>query len=225
MNLKYVFALLVISVILIGLPKAQTYNSPYSVAISNTLSYVTNFANNTVSIVNSSSGKIIGTITGFDEPTAIAISPNQTFAYVTNYGDNEVIQITTANNTITERIPGFDKPTGIAITPNGTLGFVSNFGNDTITELAFKPLFQNPLTSGNSCNDAIGSYFALLVPFIGLLIIIIGLVWILSMVRKLEESNVKPINKEGIIRDLFMIFIIILSIAFMVVALGILFGC
>jgi YVTN family beta-propeller protein len=84
------------------------------------LAYVTNAADNTVSVIDTTSNKVLATIPVGQDPTGVAITSDGTQAYVTNQLDDSVSVIDTANNKVVATIPGFVIPTGVAVTPDGT---------------------------------------------------------------------------------------------------------
>jgi YVTN family beta-propeller protein len=91
--------------------------------------YVTNFADGTISVIDTSTNELVTTIVlpmgSF--PTGIAITPDGTRAYVTRGPTgNEVLVIDTATNTILSSISPFVEPAAIAITPDGTHAYVVN---------------------------------------------------------------------------------------------------
>jgi YVTN family beta-propeller protein len=122
--------------------------------------YVTNSASNTVSIVDTTSNTVIGTITVDYGPTGIAISGNT--AYVANYyggsGYGSVSVINLTNNTtslITD--PSFNSPSIIAIggnyayvtnysggTGNGSVSVI-NLTSNTVTAVINDPSFNGPV--------------------------------------------------------------------------------
>lgn len=113
--------------------------------------YVANYVNGlpgmgTVSIIQTSTNTVVGTIPGFSGPFAIAITPNGQNAYVTNFGSNNffpygttVSVINLNSNTITATINLDIQPSGLAITPDGRFAYASNY--DTLyTDTTFSSL-------------------------------------------------------------------------------------
>jgi YVTN family beta-propeller protein len=84
------------------------------------LAYVTNGADNTVSVIDTASNTVVGTIPVGQDPFGVTITSDGTHAYVTNQLEDSVSVIDTASNTVVATIPGFILPTGVAITPDGT---------------------------------------------------------------------------------------------------------
>ncbi|PFK18134.1 YncE family protein [Bacillus cereus] len=77
--------------------------------------YVTNYNNNTVSIVNLGTNSITGSISGFNGPTGLDITPDGLVAYVPNYFSNDISIVDLGTNSFTGSISGFDGPNAIAI--------------------------------------------------------------------------------------------------------------
>jgi len=123
------------------------FNQPYSIAItpSGLYAYIgeTTGAGSSVRVIDTDSSSptfnqivaapnLIGV---FNQPFAIAITPNSNFAYVCNSGTNSVLVIDTSTNTLVAA-PGligtFNQPGSIAITPNGLYAYVINVGNNDV---------------------------------------------------------------------------------------------
>jgi YVTN family beta-propeller protein len=86
------------------------------------LAYVTNGADNTVSVIDTASNTVVATIPVRQDPTGVAITADGTRVYVTNQFDDSVSVIDTGSNTVVATIPGFPEfvlPVGVAITPDG----------------------------------------------------------------------------------------------------------
>jgi YVTN family beta-propeller protein len=135
----------------------QTFYAPYAIAITpnGNTAYVCNFYDNSVSIIDinpanvgSTYNTVIGTVTDqvpstFNNPYAIAITPNGSTAYVCNFYDNSVSIIDTNSTsgtyntvigTVTDQVPStFNIPYAIAITPNGSTAYVCNYNNNSVS--------------------------------------------------------------------------------------------
>lgn len=114
------------------------FNEPYTITIhpDGTKVYVTNSAGTTISIIDTATNQVTGTITGFDGPSGIVITPDGKTAYVNNYGSSSGVgsgNATTVNvvdldtNTIIETITVGLAPASLAITPNGEFVYVLNY--------------------------------------------------------------------------------------------------
>jgi len=99
------------------------------------INYVDGFPRTgTISIIQTSTNAVVGTIPGFSGPFAIAITPNGKYAYVTNFGSNNFLPFGTTvsvvnlqNNTVVATPTVGTQPSGVAITPDGLLAYVSNY--------------------------------------------------------------------------------------------------
>ena len=93
--------------------------------------YVGNY-NGTVSVVDIATNTISTTISGFDRPYSIAITPNGEYAYVGNYAEGTISVINTETNTISTTITGFSNPYFSVITPNGDYAYVTNNSGNSV---------------------------------------------------------------------------------------------
>ena len=97
------------------------------------LVYVTNLGDNTVSVINTATNTAVATIPVGNSPTLIALSPDGTRAYVANQGSDDVTVINTATNTVVTTIPVGSQPIGPAVTPDGTRVYVTNYSANTVS--------------------------------------------------------------------------------------------
>ena len=85
-----------------------------------TVAYVTNAFDNTVSVINTSTNTVTATIPVGFFPLGVVISPDGARAYVTNAGDCDISVIDTASNTAIATVGLGDTEPGFpAITPDG----------------------------------------------------------------------------------------------------------
>lgn len=96
------------------------------------LAYVTNFVDSTVSVIDTTNNAVVATIPVGANPDAVAITPDGTHAYVANGFDNTCSVIDTASNAVVDTIPVGGGPEGIAITPDGTRAYVANGNDNTV---------------------------------------------------------------------------------------------
>ena len=115
-------------------------NLPYGITVSpdgSTL-YVANHGNQTVSVVNASTGHIVQNI-GVSGAWGIAISPNGTRLYVTDQSEGAVTILNRQPTSIWQTdgtYGGFSGPFGIAVSPAGSPVYVMN-SNQTISVATF----------------------------------------------------------------------------------------
>ena len=114
-------AVLAFCVLSTGLAQAQT------------LAYVTNADDNTVSVINPTDGSTVATISVGLQPYGIAATPDGTRVYAVNALSNTVSVIDTATNTVAATIPVGAFPKGIAILPDGTKAYVANHSGGTVS--------------------------------------------------------------------------------------------
>ena len=119
-----------------------TFEDSYAIAITpdGTKAYVANFNTGSASgpgtvtviaidkSVSPETATVTGTVSGsFDNPIAIAITPDGTTAYVINSTGGTISIVNVATNTITGTVTGtFHDPDAIAIAPDGTTAYVAN---------------------------------------------------------------------------------------------------
>lgn len=113
-----------------------SFSQPYTVTLSKdgTKAYVTNSFGTTITIINTATNTVIGTITGLNGPSGMVITPDGNTAYVNNYGADgasgtgttvSVVNLNT--NTITGTITVGLAPASLAITPDGAFVYVINY--------------------------------------------------------------------------------------------------
>ncbi len=140
-----------------------SFNQPYTVTINaeGTKAYVTNSAARTVTIIDIANNTVIGTISGFDGPSGLVITPSGSTAYVNNYGGpiagsgngNTVSVVNLNNNTITDTITVGQAPAALAITPNGEYVYVGNYVTGNVGTMS---VIQ---TSNNTVVDTFSGLF------------------------------------------------------------------
>src|SRR6476660_543075 len=94
--------------------------------------YVGNFTDNTVSVVDTSSGNTIATIPVATGPHGMAISRDGSTVYVAGDGSSSLNVIDTATDRVTKTLEVSKKPNGITLTPDGKLLLVTLYGEDRI---------------------------------------------------------------------------------------------
>jgi len=93
--------------------------------------YVTNQLDNTVSVIDGRTHKIVTTVRVGVSPAQMAVSPDHKFVYIANTGSDTVSVLDTANNTIgrTIALPRGSRPLGIAVNPNGRYLYTADGGS------------------------------------------------------------------------------------------------
>ncbi len=143
----------------------MSFAEPYTITINadGTKVYVTNSNGSTITIIDTATNTVTGTIGGFDGPSGMVITPDGTTAYVNNYGGPDGVgsgNATTVNvvnldtNTISGTITVGLAPASLAITPDGAFVYVINYvdgnpGTGTISVIQ---------TSDNTVTDTITGF-------------------------------------------------------------------
>lgn len=86
--------------------------------------YVVNSGDNSVSVVDPTTNRIVATVPVGSSPRGVAVSPDGSQAWVTSEGDDTVSVISTATNTVTATIPVGGSPESVALSPDGTRAYV-----------------------------------------------------------------------------------------------------
>lgn len=91
------------------------------------------FSNGTVSVIDTTTNTVVGTITVGKGPEDMAFSPTAPRLYVVNAEENTVSVINTANNTVVGKITVGSYPACIDVSPDGSLAYVTNSGDGTVS--------------------------------------------------------------------------------------------
>ena len=101
------------------------------------LAYVTNFAGNTVSVVDTLTNAITTTISGFQSPSAIATSMNGRYIYVTNVVQSGKVTVLDASTyAVATTITVGALPVALAPTPDGRFLYVANLDSTFISQIS-----------------------------------------------------------------------------------------
>lgn len=94
--------------------------------------YIGNFADSTVSAVDTETGKVIATIPVAAGPHGMAISPDGRTVYVSGDGSSSVSVIDTASDKVTKTIEVGKTPNGVALSADGKQLLVTVYGDNKI---------------------------------------------------------------------------------------------
>src|SRR5512144_1894759 len=97
-----------------------------------TKSYVGNFKDNTVSVIDAGSGEVLGTLPVSAGPHGMAITNDGRTVYVSSDGSSSVDVIDTATDKVVKTIEVGKTPNGIALTPDNRLLVVTVYGEDRV---------------------------------------------------------------------------------------------
>ncbi len=112
--------------------------TPAAAVPTDNTAYVTNFGNNTVSVINTKNNQVISTIAGFNGPLGLAMTPDETKVYVANSGatPGTVSVIDTATNNVVKTITTGNGPTIVAASGDGNNVYVTNQNDGTLSVIA-----------------------------------------------------------------------------------------
>ncbi len=99
--------------------------------------YVSNYIDNTISVIDPADNSTTATVTVGTNPTGIAVLPDLSFVYVVNAGDNTVSVIDADSNIVTTTITNTDglSPRDIIASSDGSKVYVSNEGNGSVSAI------------------------------------------------------------------------------------------
>lgn len=95
--------------------------------------YVPNSDDGDVSVINTTTQSVIGTITVGSIPACAAVSSDGTRTYIANENSETVSVINTSSNSVIATVPVGNYPCGMAVTPNGALLYVTNAVDGTLS--------------------------------------------------------------------------------------------
>jgi len=98
-----------------------------------TFAYVTNFSSDSVSVINTATNTVTGTVGVGSGPIGVAFTPYGSRAYVANSNSNSVSVINTATKAVISTVAVGSFPQGLAITPNGSRVYVSNLNSNSVS--------------------------------------------------------------------------------------------
>jgi YVTN family beta-propeller protein len=99
--------------------------------------YVSNQLDNTVSVIDGASHKIVATVRVGVSPAQMAVSPDRRSVYIANTASNTVSVLNTGNNTVvkTMALPRGSSPIGVALGPSGRYLYTANGGANRVSVL------------------------------------------------------------------------------------------
>jgi len=105
---------------------------PVAGAVAGPKAYIGNFADNTVSAVDTATGKVVATIPVAAGPHGMAISSDGHTVYISGDGSSSVSVIDTASDAVTKTIEVGKTPNGITLTGDGKQLLVTIYGDNKI---------------------------------------------------------------------------------------------
>src|SRR5215471_5378058 len=115
------------------LTAALALNSAF--AASAPKAYIGNFADSTVSVIDTNANKVIATIPVEQGPHGMAISNDGRTVYVTGDGSSSLSIIDTTTDRVAKTVEVGKTPNGVALTPDGRLLLVTIYAEDRLAFL------------------------------------------------------------------------------------------
>ena len=94
--------------------------------------YVTNYYDNSLSVIRAEDDRTLAIITLGDGPNGVALSPDGDRAYVANSRSNTLSVIDTYEKTVIARLDMGDHPIGVMAHPDGSKIYVTNYYSDNV---------------------------------------------------------------------------------------------
>lgn len=114
--------------------KVGNYPCAIAVNLKTHIAYVTNYADNTVSVIDGVSGAVRGTIPVGSHPQSIAVDPNRNRVYVGNMHDNNVSVIDASRMKVIQTLPAGNHPYAIVTDPETGAVYAGNMPDPENTE-------------------------------------------------------------------------------------------
>ncbi len=147
-NWQFVSTVVVLT--LVGL----IFGSTPPLALAGPYAYITNFNDNTVSVIDTSTNTVVGMpITVGGSPVGVAVNPAGTRVYVANSVAGTVSVIDTSTNAVVGGpITVGNGPYGVVVNPAGTRVYVTNIGANTVSviDTSTNTVVGMPITVGGN---------------------------------------------------------------------------
>jgi YVTN family beta-propeller protein len=117
--------------------RIPTGSMPDAVAVDEAASriYVTNYAGDSVTVIDGATMKPVATVAVGTQPQALAVDPKRHVVLVANTRSNNVTVIDTTRSQSVATIPGGKNPYAVAIDPETGDAYVANYGSHPVTKL------------------------------------------------------------------------------------------
>jgi YVTN family beta-propeller protein len=123
-----------------------------------------NLLDNTVSLIDGASNRVVATIPVGSEPVSVGVNPTTNRIYVTNSNSSTMSVIDGASNRVVATIPVGTDPSGVGVNPTTNRIYVANEGSNTVIVVDDRVLVPHdarffPQTGFRIDNDTIWDYF------------------------------------------------------------------
>jgi YVTN family beta-propeller protein len=101
--------------------------------------YVSNYGDNTVTVIDANTGNASASIHVGNHPKSIAFDPSRNLVYVANTRDDSITVIDPANNSLVATLPAGKNPYALAVVPGSNRLYVANEADDessTVVDLS-----------------------------------------------------------------------------------------
>jgi YVTN family beta-propeller protein len=109
-----------------------------NIASASPFAYISNYYDNTVSVVDLATNNVTDTISVGVNPFGVTVSPDESTVYVANDASDTVSAINTSTNTVNATIKVGIYPTATAISPDGSTVYVTNGYENSISVIDAK---------------------------------------------------------------------------------------
>jgi YVTN family beta-propeller protein len=165
-----------------------------------TFAYATNFASNTVSVIDAATNSVVATVSVGTQPIGVAVNPAGTLVYVANNTADTVSVTDTSTNTVAATVPVGSGPFGIAVNPAGTFVYVANFVSNTVSVIdsgtnvvvATVPVGTQPVAFGAFVGGGPSTNLSTLIETITSLDFQQGINLLLSAQEQIDSGNIGP---------------------------------
>src|SRR2546421_615197 len=133
-TLQWLALLVSVGILAVASPLVAAWPTP-GPTIPDPSIYVTNQLDNTLSVIDGSSYKVVATVPVGTSPAGVAVSPDGRYAYIAGGGDDAVSGFDTGSRTIatTVALPAGSSPAGVALAPDGGSAYVANEVSASVT--------------------------------------------------------------------------------------------
>jgi len=106
---------------------------PVAVTPDRTRVYMTNYGNNTVTVVSAVTNMVAAAVPIGNAPSGLAMSPDGSKVYVADDSTNDVWVVNTSTNAVSGRIPVGTSPADLAVSPDGNEVWVTNVDSNSVS--------------------------------------------------------------------------------------------